>query len=129
MKLYNENYFNFDIIQYSEEGKVPQGGITYQIKKGILDKDCYTYATTLSGVISNNQTFSDSILVTGNILVPNGFTLKFEKAIVLINENIRIRVMPGGKLIINSSELISSCIGKKMGRNRSKREPCFFLIH
>jgi len=123
--LSNENYFNFDIVQYSEEGKVPQGGITYQIKKGILGNDCYTSATTLSGVITNNQTFSDSILVTGNILVPNGITLKFEKAIVLIDENIRIRVMPGGKLIINSSELISSCIEKKWAGIEVKGNPVF----
>ena len=123
--LSNENYFNFDIVQYSEEGKVPQGGITYQIKKGILGNECYTSATTLSGVITNNQTFSDSILVTGNILVPNGITLKFEKAIVLIDENIRIRVMPGGKLIINSSELLSSCIVKKWAGIEIKGNPVF----
>lgn len=123
--LSNDKYFNFDVIQYSEEGTFPQGGITYQIIKGISDKVCYTSETTLSGVITSNHTFSDSILVTGNILVPNGITLKFEKAIVLIDENIRIRVMPGGKLIINSSELISSCIVKKWAGIEVKGNPVF----
>ncbi len=108
-----EQYFNFDIVQYSEGKNTPQGGQTYQIKKGFSGENCLTSATTLSGTIISNQILSDSILVTGNILIPNGKTLNFEKAIVMVAENVRIRVMPGGKLIINASEFLSACIQKK----------------
>lgn len=108
-----DQYFNFDIVQYSEGSNTPQGGQTYQIKKGVSGEDCLTSTTTLSGTIAVDKILSDSILVTGNILIPNGRTLKFEKAIVMLAENVQIRVMPGGKLIINGSELLSACNGKK----------------
>lgn len=120
-----DQHFNFDIVQYSEGSNTPQGGQTYQIKKGISGEDCLTSSTTLSGTIAVDKILSDSILVTGNILIPNGRTLKFERAIVMLTENVVIKVMPGGQLIINGSELLSACNGKKWKGIAVKGSPVF----
>ena len=123
--LSNDKYFNFDIIQYTKDLKIPQGGQTYQIKKGVSRKDCLTPAHEVSKIISGNQVYSDSILITGNITVPYGATLSFKKATVMLAENASINVMPGGKLIIDASRLESSCIGKKWTGIDVKGAPAF----
>lgn len=123
--LSNDKYFNFDIIQYTEGDKIPQGGQTYQIKKGVSRKDCLTPAYEVSKIISGNQVYSDSVLISSNIIVPQGATLRFEKAIVMLAENVSIKVMPGGKLIIDASRLESSCIGKKWAGIEVKGAPAF----
>lgn len=123
--LSNDKYFNFDIIQYTKGDKIPQGGQTYQIKKGVSRKDCLTPAHEVSKIISGNQVYSDSILISGNIIVPYGATLNFKKATVMLVENASIKVMPGGKLIIDASRLESSCIGKKWAGIEVKGAPAF----
>jgi PKD repeat protein len=114
-QLSNDEYFNFDIIQYGEGMQTPQGGQTYQIRKGNSGENCFTASQTLSGTIIGTQFFTGDLQITGNIIVANGSVLKIENAKVLIDENVQIKVMPGGKLIINKSDLMSSCIGKKWG--------------
>lgn len=125
LALSNDEYFKFDIVQYSEKNNIPQGGQSYLIKKSLTKKHCLNPPITLSGVINGSQVYSDSILITGDILIPHGRTLKLEKATVLMAENVRIRVMSGGKLIINSSEIMSACIGKKWDGIEVKGNPVF----
>lgn len=121
--LSKDEYFNFDIVQYTENANTPQGGQTYMIKKGDSGEGCFTSSNTLSGTIIGTQTLTDSVLITGNIIVPSGANLTLNDLTVMIAENVSITVNAGGTLTLNHAQLQSACIGKKWGGIVVKSNP------
>lgn len=117
--------FTFQIIQYSQGTSVstPQGGQTFLLKKQFYGKKCATATTLLSGVVLGVQTFTGSIQVTGNVIVPAGAQLIIQKAKVYVDENVKIKVLPGGIIKIIDSELYSTCTDKKWNGIEVKGNP------
>ncbi len=117
--------FLFRVTQFSEgtDDKFPQGGQDYQIEKGFNGLNCTTPRATLSGVIVGLQQFTGELLINNNVIVPAGATLIFKGAKVFANDNLNIRVLPGGIIKIIESEFYSACTDKKWNGIEVKGNP------
>ncbi|MDF2449440.1 MAG: in-like serine protease [Bacteroidota bacterium] len=126
-------YFDFDVVQYNaldySEKSIPMGGERYQIKKHYNPiKECYTTSAVLNGTISGVKEYKkDSLLITGNVVIPAGAKLQLTDLTVMIAENATIRVLAGGSLALNHANLISACKGKKWGGIFIKGNPSIQL--
>ncbi|MDF2451599.1 MAG: hypothetical protein K0S26_1103 [Bacteroidota bacterium] len=122
-----DTHFGFSITQTDQYvGKTgPQGGQSYRIAKiGTPVKPCLTSIYTLSGLVVGIQPFKkDTLFITGNINIPLGSVLKLQNMVVLIAENVKIKVLAGGSLVLENAELRSACIGKRWAGIEVKGNP------
>ncbi|MBA3662923.1 MAG: T9SS type A sorting domain-containing protein [Bacteroidetes bacterium] len=122
--LSNEKNFTFQIIQYSEGAKSPQGGQSFYLKKQFYGEKCATTAkSTFSGVVIGTKNITGTVQITGNVTVPAGATLVIQKATVYVDANVKIKVLPGGVIKIIDSEFFSTCTDKKWNGIEVKGNP------
>ena len=60
-------------------------------------------------ILSTNTTWNTSGAITHSVIVPDGITLTIKSSTVSMPADSFIRVMPGGKLVVDNATLTSTC--------------------
>jgi hypothetical protein len=108
-------YFDFDVLQRpTGDPATLTGGFRFKIEKeGWACESCESsgsrvMATSLTGSVEN-----DTIDVQGDLNVGDNETLEINRCVLKFEEGRRLKLEPGGQLVLKNSKLVAACPGKQ----------------